>query len=145
MRIRITIGDSDPHSTARVVNRLLAILNLLAGAFLGLALVGVSALFISDMGAGLLHLRPQQQITALIMVLVLAVCTLQIAAGILMLLRAPGARELALLSSALFVWYLPVGTLLCFATWWFLLFSESGRTYYGKAARTKFQGTLLPV
>lgn len=143
MRIHINIQDSDT-STARFVNRLLAILNILAGLFLGLCVISVSALVASDLGERLWHLRPEQQLTAILVFLVLVSCVLQIAAGCALLFKIRGARELALFSTALFVWYFPVGTLLCFATWWFLM-SDTGRNYYGKATPAGGQRILLPV
>lgn len=50
-----------------------------------------------------------------------------------LLKKKPWARISALVSSALFVWLVPLGTALAIYTWWFLQ-SESGRRLYTRSS-----------
>jgi hypothetical protein len=115
--------------TPRTVNKILAVAYLCIGAIDTLTIAGVSALLISDEREPLLHLRPQKQVVAVLILIALLFSVMQLIIALGLLKRSSWARTVALVSSLFFAIYIPVGLALCIFTWWFLR-SPDGKQLY---------------
>jgi Na+-transporting NADH:ubiquinone oxidoreductase subunit NqrB len=118
--------------TPQTVNKILAVAYLCIGAIDTLTIASTSALLISDEREPLLHLRPQKQVVAVLILVALLFSVMQLIIGLGLLKRWSWARAAALVFSLFFAVYIPVGLALCVFTWWFLR-SEDGRKLYGRS------------
>jgi hypothetical protein len=125
--------------TPQTVNKILAVAYLCIGGVNAFTITSVSVFLISDEREPLLHLRPQKQLVAVLILTALLVSLLQLMIGFGLLKRWSWARLAALAFSLFFALYIPVGLALCVFTWWFLR-SEDGEHLYAK--RTNHNGAI---
>jgi hypothetical protein len=115
-----------------IINKILAVLYCLNGGIYAFMIIVTGVILAVTEEEPLLHLRPQKQLIAVIMLIALFLSLVYLVTGFGLWKRRPWAKTSALVLGVMFAWYIPVGLGLGLYAWLFLR-SEDGKRLYSKA------------